>query len=105
MRTLFRLILCLLLFSAMTHARGAPSADDLLEPERAFRFSARALDARTLEVTYRIEPGYYLYREKFKFTIEPAAAGTLAAPRFPAGEIHQDAFFGKTETYRKDVRI
>ena len=105
MRTLFRLILCLLLFSAMTHARGAASVDDLLEPEKAFRFSARALDARTLEVTYRIAPGYYLYREKFKFTIEPATAGTLAAPRFPAGEIHQDAFFGKTETYRKEVRI
>ena len=105
MRTLFRLILCLLLFGAVTHARGATSADDLLEPEKAFRFSARALDARTLEVIYRIEPGYYLYREKFKFTIEPATAGTLAAPRFPAGEIHQDAFFGKTETYRKEVRI
>ena len=105
MRTFLRLILCLLLFGAVAHARGAASADDLLEPEKAFRFSARALDARTLEVTYRIEPGYYLYREKFRFSIEPATAGKLAAPRFPAGEIHQDAFFGKTETYRKAVRI
>jgi len=28
------------------------SADDLLEPEKAFRFSARVLDAATLEVRF-----------------------------------------------------
>ena len=105
MRMLCRSIFCLLLFCVAIYPCGAANPDDLLEPEKAFRFSARALDARTLEVTYRIEPGYYLYREKFKFAIEPATAGKLAAPRFPAGEVHQDAFFGKTETYRKEVRI
>ena len=84
-------------------ARGA-SADDLLEPEKAFRFSARALDATTIEVRYAIAEGYYLYRDRFKFAVEPAGAG-LGKPQFPRGEVHDDAFFGKQEIYRKEVRV
>ena len=102
MLRLFFGLLALLVF-AQVHA--AASADDLLEPEKAFRFSARAIDPSTLEVTYRIAEGYYMYRDKFRFSIEPATAGSIGKARFPAGEIHQDQFFGKIETYRKEVRI
>jgi thioredoxin:protein disulfide reductase len=48
-------------------------AQDLLEPEKAFRFSARLLEPGKIEVRYDIAPGYYLYREKFKFSAEPAS--------------------------------
>jgi thiol:disulfide interchange protein DsbD len=77
-------------------------ADDLLEPEKAFRFSARALDRSTIEVRYEIADGYYLYRERFKFSAEGARLG---APEFPTGIKHKDEFFGEVETYRKEVRI
>jgi thiol:disulfide interchange protein DsbD len=100
MRTLLLSIL-LLLPMAGTHAAGA---DELLEPEKAFRFSARALDAATLEVRYAIADGYYLYRERFRFVAEPVTV-TLGQPQFPQGLIHEDKFFGKQETYRKEVRI
>lgn len=83
---------------------GYAAAQDLLPPEVAFKFSARALDANTLEVRYRIADGYYMYRDKFKFTAEPATV-RLGAAQFPKGEIHNDEFFGKVETYRKEVRI
>ena len=46
-----------------------------LTPEKAFRFSAQALDAQTLEVRWDIAPGYYMYRDKFKFTVEPGSLG------------------------------
>jgi len=77
-------------------------ADDLLEPEKAFHFSARALDRSTIEVRYEIADGYYLYRERFKFSAEGARLG---APEFPTGIQHKDEFFGEVETYRKEVRI
>src|SRR5207247_7445647 len=48
--------------------------------------------------------GYYLYHERFRFAAEPATV-TLGQPQFPKGEIHEDRFFGKQETYRKEVRI
>jgi len=79
-------------------------AQDVLEPEKAFRFSARALDDRTIEVRYRIEDGYYLYRDKFRFAAEPAAV-KLGSAALPPGKVKQDEFFGKVETYRGDLAI
>ncbi len=35
-------------------------SDELLEPEKAFVFSARTVDARTLEVHFAIADGYSL---------------------------------------------
>lgn len=80
----------------------AAHAEDFLDPEVAFKFSARALDADTLEARWQIADGYYMYRDKFRFEV---AGGTLAAPKFPAGKIKEDEYFGKVEAYVKDVRI
>ncbi len=77
---------------------------DLLEPEQAFKFSARAVDGQTLEVRYQIAEGYYLYKEKFKFQAEPSDV-ILGTPQLPAGKIKQDEYFGKVETYRHDLVI
>ncbi|MBU0751640.1 MAG: protein-disulfide reductase DsbD [Gammaproteobacteria bacterium] len=96
-----RLLLPLLLWLA---AGFSLAAGEPLEPEQAFRFSARAIDSRTIEARWQIDPAYYMYREKFKFALEPATA-TLGAPAFPKGEIHDDESFGKVETYRNEVKI
>jgi thiol:disulfide interchange protein DsbD len=70
-----------------------------LPPEKAFRFSARLLDAQTVEARFMIADGYYLYRDKIHFAVEPATAG-LSVPALPAGMIKEDQFFGRVETYR-----
>ena len=70
----------------------------------AFRFSAQALDANMLEVRYNIADGYYLYRSRFKFAAEPATV-KLGEAQFPRGDVHNDEFFGKVETYRNVLRI
>ncbi len=97
---LFRIVALLLALSL----HGFAAAQDLLQPDVAFKFSAHALDANTLEVRYKIADGYYLYRDKFKFTAEPATV-KLGTAQFPQGDVHNDEFFGKVETYRKDLRI
>ena len=94
-----RLLLWLALASLPLHAA---SPQDLLEPEQAFRFSARALGSDAIEVQFAIADGYYLYRERFKFASPNARLGK---PEMPAGERKKDPFFGDTETYRKEVRI
>jgi len=95
-----------LLFLALAGflAAAPAAAQDVLEPEKAFRFSARALDERTIEVRYRIEDGYYMYRDKFAFAAEPDAV-RLGPPELPPGKIKQDEFFGRVETYRGDLAI
>jgi thioredoxin:protein disulfide reductase len=82
----------------------AQAADDFLEPEKAFRFDARALDDRTVEVRFEIAPGYYMYRERFAF--EAAAPAQLGAAQLPAGKVKYDETFAKdVETYRGELRI
>lgn len=79
------------------------AADDFLAPEVAFKPGARAVDAKTLEVSFEIAPGYYLYREQFRFE---ANGATLAAAGFPAGHVKFDETFQKNvETYRETLRI
>ena len=75
-----------------------------LPPEKAFRFSARLVDAQTVEARFIIAEGYYLYRDKIHFAIEPAAVG-LTVPRLPEGKVKEDQFFGRVETYRGGVVV
>ncbi len=88
----------LLLFTAFAHAD-----DELLEPEQAFRYSARMLDPATAEARFQIAKGYYLYRGKIKFSADDGVK--LGAPALPAGKVKNDEYFGKVETYRGDIRV
>ena len=98
----FRLLAALPVLWTALALHPAAHAQELLDPELAFKFTARALDADTLEARWQIADGYYMYRDKFRFEVTGA---TLGAPRLPAGKVKEDEFFGKVETYRKDVRI
>jgi thiol:disulfide interchange protein DsbD len=80
-------------------------SDALLEPEKAFRFSARSLEPGAVEVRFAIADGYYLYRERLRFAAEGNQAVRLGAADLPRGEKHKDEFFGEMETYRKELRV
>ncbi|MGH8702020.1 MAG: protein-disulfide reductase DsbD [Burkholderiales bacterium] len=96
-----RLILILLLAISGLARAAEP---ELLEPDQAFRFAARLKDARSIEVSYQIAPGYYLYRDKFRFTLAPAGVKP-GEPQLPPGRKHRDEFFGEVETYRGSLSI
>ena len=96
LRRLILLLLCL--------AAGAVRAEQPLSPEQAFRFSARVIDANTIAAHWDIAKGYYLYRNKFQFSAQPATV-KLGEAKFPAGKIHDDENFGKVETYRDEVAV
>ena len=84
-------------------AAGLPNtAVKLLPPEQAFRFSARAVDPSTLEARFDVADGYYLYRDKLRFTIEPVGARDVELPH---GTRKHDEFFGDVETYRGSVVV
>jgi len=82
----------------------AAAEDDLLPPDQAFKFSVAMVEPGTAEIHYRIADGYYMYRDKFRFTVQPAGA-SLGQPHFPAGKVKEDEYFGKVETYRHEVAI
>ncbi|MDB5758812.1 MAG: protein-disulfide reductase DsbD [Burkholderia sp.] len=97
------LLLAFLALLAVLTAPVAHAEEDYLEPEAAFRFSSRMLDAKTIEVSYQIADGYYMYRERFAFRAEGA---TLGEPVIPHGKVKFDETFQKdVETYRKMVVV
>ena len=95
------LVAALLLLAGAVARAGEP---DLLEPERAFRFSARLVGPDQVEVRYEIAPGYYMYRDKFRFSAEPDRV-QFDASKLPRGKVKKDEFFGEVETYRGDLRV
>lgn len=96
------LFLMIILLSAAISATSW-AKEDLLEPEKAFRFSARVLDASNIEVRYQIADGYYLYRERFAFAAEPGTK--LGEAKIPEGKKKKDEFFGEVQTHRGELKI
>jgi thiol:disulfide interchange protein DsbD len=92
------------LWLAITVLLALPArADEFLEPDVAFKFSARMADPHTIAITYDIADGYYMYRERFKFKADGATLGT---PVIPKGKIKFDETFQKdVETYRRSITI
>ena len=94
----------LMLALAAAAAQANPLQDELLEPEKAFQASVRAIDGETVEAQWKIADGYYLYRDKFKF--EALDDGVIVKDvRIPPGTRKHDEFFGDVETYRKQVKV
>jgi thioredoxin:protein disulfide reductase len=93
----------LMALAALVAAAPANAADDFLEPEKAFQFSARAAGPAEVEVQFQIAPGYYVYRQSFK---AGAQGATLGEPELPAGKVKFDETFQKhVETYREVLRV
>jgi len=86
--------LCGVLLVALLVATSASAQDDFLPPEQAFAFSAALAEPGEVELRYDIASGYYMYRERFVFALEPDAAA-LSAPQLPAGRVTYDPTFEK----------
>ncbi|UXL08328.1 protein-disulfide reductase DsbD [Achromobacter xylosoxidans] len=79
---------------------------EFLEPEKAFVFNAAMATPDTVELRFRVAPGYYMYRERFGISISPLGAVTLGEPVYPKGEVKYDPTFEKDmEVYHQDVVI
>ncbi len=90
-----------LLLIPLLWAAGA----DPLRPELAYPYTVDA-DAREITVHLDIQPEYYLYRDRFRFTAKTPGL-ELSDPIYPLGENHYDEFFGEQEIYRgkQSIRI
>jgi len=93
----------LALWHATAHAGGIEALQPkLLPPEQAFHFSARALDPSTIEARFDVADGYYLYRDKLRFTTDPVPS---RGAELPPGKRKHDEFFGDVDTYRGAVVV
>ncbi len=80
-------------------------ADELLQPEQAFEFSANIKDGNTLYVNWEIAPNYYLYREKIKLELRDANGVRLGDYSIPNGLPKNDEAFGKVEIFYEGLHF
>ncbi|MGB5733644.1 MAG: protein-disulfide reductase DsbD N-terminal domain-containing protein, partial [Thiohalocapsa sp.] len=95
-------LLGLALLSILTGPAFAATDDEFLQPDQAFRISGEAAEADALLVRWDIEPGYYMYKSKFRFASETPGIQTRSAD-LPTAETKQDEFFGEVQIYRDRV--
>ena len=77
---------------------------DLLPAALAFRSAATVIDGQTIEVRFTIADGYYLYRDKFNFTIDSPQV-RLGKVDLPAGQPKDDDNFGRVEVFHQGISI
>ncbi len=70
-----------------------------LAPDKAFVFDVVVRDAHTLQASFNVSPGYYLYRDKIEFSIQDGAA-KIVAVNSPMGEMTHDPYYGDVEVLR-----
>lgn len=68
---------------------------------QAFAFDFTQKNDR-LTLSWQVRPGYYLYRQQIKIGVQGA---TLAEWQLPAGQPHEDEFYGKTEIYPDSLTL
>lgn len=90
-------------------ARFSPSLQDnlasqeFLHPDVAFVLSADAADPDTVRVRWTIADGYYLYRDKFKFSVKDEEGSKIGSVTFPSGKMKEDEYFGRVEVFYNSV--
>ena len=84
--------------------QSTPASDEILDPEIAFRVIADVYSNKQLSLSWEIEPGYYLYKNKFSVESDvPAIA--LGRYDFPTGKVKDDAAFGQVEVFYGQNRV
>ncbi|MEZ5498437.1 MAG: protein-disulfide reductase DsbD [Steroidobacteraceae bacterium] len=84
-------------------AVGTAAEDDFIPVEDAFRYSVSS-DGGNVAVKWQVAPGYYLYRDRMSVASEDPAV-RLDTAEFPAGEIHEDEYFGKQTIFRGQFTV
>ena len=76
--------------------------EEFLSPDVAFRLDLNALNSDTLKAEFKVVQGYYLYKDRIKFTIAPGSKASIDRTELPTGDIKDDPNFGRQEVYHHD---
>lgn len=74
------------------------SEDQVLTPDQAFKLTISLQDKSTVQASFTIAPGHYLYRDRIKFESKNATIDRIDLPK---GEIKKDPNFGEMEVFHQ----
>ena len=102
-RALALLLLASVFAPAQAAAPSCTDRDNLLPVEEAFVLTAEPQGTDRIALHWKIAPSCYLYRHQLR--IQADAGFTAGAAQIPAGEAHEDEYFGRVETYRNSLTV
>ena len=100
----YRIITLILLLCSTSATAGlfdAPGRSNFVPADQAFAFDFQQ-QQHDINLSWQIKDGYYLYRQQFTFSV---AGATIDEPALPAGEWHEDEFYGKSEIFRQRLTV
>ncbi len=74
---------------------------DILAPEQAFVIDFKRIADGSGVVSFDVQDGYYLYKDKFNFKADEQQLQVV----LPEGKIKEDPLFGSVEVYLKPISI
>jgi thiol:disulfide interchange protein DsbD len=83
-------------------AMGDPQA---LDPMDAFFYESIGYSADTALVRFTAQPGYYLYRDKFAFSMAGDSGFVIRDIELPEGVVKDDPEFGPVEVYFGQIEV
>ena len=114
MRLLLLILLCLV---PLSHAEsfldrlpllGGAKQTVILSPDKAFGLEVSVRDTSTLLANFKITPGYYLYREKVRFTLSGDSAKVAGVKitnvSMPKGDMKSDSNFGDMAVFHQSFQ-
>ena len=109
-RQIVPVLLCLVALGASAQSIGERLKDlvgsdndsfsryGILDPDQAFRLTAKPLGPDTVQFTWVVAEGYYLYRDQFSLvSLADDVRIDQTALRIPRGKVKQDESFGEVE--------
>ena len=78
------------------------ASDELLEVDQAFVLQTPSVANQSIEVKWKIEDDYKLYKDKISVSADNITLGT---PAFSNSKTVDDALFGKTEVFSKSATV
>ncbi len=114
MRLLLLILLCLV---PLSHAEsfldrlpllGGAKQTVILSPDKAFGLEVSVRDTSTLLANFKITPGYYLYRDKVRFTLSGDSAKIAGVKitnvSMPKGDMKSDPTFGDMAVFHQSFQ-
>jgi thioredoxin:protein disulfide reductase len=84
---------------------SAGGQNDFLRPDQAFNLSVKSEANGRVDANFTPAPGYYLYRDRIKFTLQNAGGTRIAGTRMPPAEMKNDPYFGRMAVYHHPFQV
>ena len=99
----FLLLLCLAPLAQADFLSFGSKKPAFLPADQAFALTVHAVDQHTLIASFKVTPGYYLYRDKITFSVANNKT-KVTRISLPKGETKNDPNFGEIEVYHQSFQ-